>query len=301
MVCTSAAAVGCWVSCEIIVTCTHTCICVCVYTHLHAHSLIHTYTPECPHMPAFIHACTCTQLHAHIPAHTHTTACRHTYTHTHTKTHTHMTVCTHTCAHTQTHTQLYAYIPAHPYTSAYTHTYTHTTACIHICAHIPAYEHIHAHIHTPSYTSSIQPCHLGEAVVGRNTAVLIQRLSREKCFPPQVYSLQKTGSKLWTSQCFQTNSENGRAARTEGTLWTPSLKGRKASVFRLLFGLPVAVIKHPDKSNLREKGFMLFHSQHGEDIMVAGAMAAGHTVSAVRKHREVTECWVSALSLSRHI
>lgn len=95
--------------------------------------------------------------------------------------------------------------------------------------------------------------------MGRNTPVLIQRLSREKCFPPQVYSLQKTGSKLWASQCFQTNSENGRAARTEGTLWTPSLKGRKASVFRLLFGLPVAVIKHPDK-NQPKGGFIPAHS-----------------------------------------
>lgn len=185
--------------------------------------------------------------------------CRHAYTHTHTykDTHTHDCMHTYLCTYTDTHTT----VCIHTCTSiqsAYTHTYTHTTACIHICAHIPAYAHIHAHIHTPSYTSSIQPCHLGEAVVGRNTAVLIQRLSREKCFPPQVHSLQKTGSKLWASQCFQTNSENGRAARTEGTLWTPSLKGRKASVFRLLFGLPVAVIKPPDKN--QPKGGRVYSS-----------------------------------------
>lgn len=50
----------------------------------------------------------------------------------------------------------------------------------------------------------------------------------------------------------------------------------------MLATFPFAVVTYHDESNLREKGFMLFHSQHGEDIMVAGAMAAGHTVSESR-------------------
>lgn len=73
----------------------------------------------------------------------------------------------------QTHTYI------HSHANSPTHTYTP------MCTHIPEFTQLHRHTYMPTYMYSIQPCHLGEAVMGENTAIYIQLLSREKCFLPQ--------------------------------------------------------------------------------------------------------------------
>lgn len=56
-----------------------------------------------------------------------------------------------------------------------------------------------------------------------------------------------------------------------------------------MVSLPIAVIKCPDKINLRDKGFVLDHNwgDHfiGGEGLVAGAEAAGDITPTVRKQR----------------
>lgn len=117
-------------------------------------------------------------------------------------------LCTHTCVyiHTCVHTHLYIHIHTCEPTYACIHTClhmhagacTHTTACIHTCTYIHTCIHnTCTYTHIPAYTSSIQLClSPWRGSYGENTAALIQRLSREKCFLPQVRSLQKTDPAL---------------------------------------------------------------------------------------------------------
>lgn len=67
------------------------------------------------------------------------------------------------------------------------------------------------------------------------------------------------------------------------------------TVWRALVSFLVAVKKYPDKSNLRENGFILAHSSWVQSTVTGMSMgqkleAAGHITSTIRKQRMMKTC-----------